>query len=97
MPILSVLIPYPGTALTNKLEAENRLLHKDWSKYMGLNVVFLPKLLGKHQLETEAFSTYKKIYTFKFILIRSLYQPLGNIIRTFFPNVVMRKVVHKIQ
>ncbi len=94
--VLSVLKPYPGTGITKKFEAENRLLHKDWSKYMGLNVIFSPKLLGKHQLEIEARSTYNEFYTFKSIIIRSLYQPLGNIIRTFFSNVVMRKAVHQI-
>ncbi len=42
--VLSVLMVYPGTGITNKPEAENRLLHKDWSKYRGVNVDFSPKL-----------------------------------------------------
>ncbi len=49
---------YPRTGITNKLEAENRLLHKDWSKYRGVNVVFSPKLLDSYQLAIEAISTY---------------------------------------
>jgi radical SAM superfamily enzyme YgiQ (UPF0313 family) len=90
MSILSVPIPYPGTGMADKLEAENRLLHKDWSRYRGVNVVFSPKLLDRRQLETEALSTYKKLYTFRSIVIRSLSQPLRNILLTFLSNMIMR-------
>lgn len=97
MPIIGVPIPYPGTGMANKLEAENRLLHKNWSKYRGVNVVFSPKLLDRRQLEIETLSTYKKLYTFKFIVKRSLNQPLRNIPSSFFSNFVIRKIVYEIE
>ncbi|MFQ5713681.1 MAG: B12-binding domain-containing radical SAM protein [Candidatus Scalinduaceae bacterium] len=94
--VLNVPIPYPGTGMANKLEVENRLLHKDWSRYRGVNVVFSPKLLDRRQLETEALSMYKKLYTFKSIVIRSLSQPLRNILRTFLSNIIMRRSIYEV-
>ena len=34
--------PFPGTAMFSQMEADGRLLTKDWSKYNGANVVFSP-------------------------------------------------------
>lgn len=46
-----VLIPFPGTPLFAKLEAEDRILTKDWSLYDGSNVVYKPFKLEKESLE----------------------------------------------
>lgn len=92
---INVPIPYPGTRLTNRLEVENRILHRDWSKYRVGKVVFSPRLLSKEQLETQALSAYKRLYTFKSIIVRSLSQPRRNIIRSFVTNLIGRKFVYK--
>src|SRR5262249_50390898 len=34
-----ILTPYPGTPLFRRMEAEGRLLHKDWSRYDTAHVV----------------------------------------------------------
>ena len=35
-----ILTPYPGTALFARMEAEGRLLHRDWDRYDTRHVVF---------------------------------------------------------
>ncbi|MGE3316652.1 MAG: radical SAM protein, partial [Planctomycetaceae bacterium] len=45
-----ILTPYPGTPLFEQMEAEGRILHKDWSKYDTAHVVFRPKHLSIEQL-----------------------------------------------
>jgi radical SAM superfamily enzyme YgiQ (UPF0313 family) len=95
MVIIGVPIPYPGTEMARKLETKDRILHKDWSKYRGFNVVFSPKLLTKSQLEKDTLSIVKKLYSFESIIMRSLNQPLRNIPSSIFSNFVIRKIVHE--
>ncbi|PYS50457.1 MAG: B12-binding domain-containing radical SAM protein [Acidobacteria bacterium] len=48
---VSVLIPFPNTPLFERLEAEGRILTRDWSKYNGKkDVVFQPALMSPHEL-----------------------------------------------
>ena len=47
----AVLTPYPGTPLFQRLDAEGRILTRDWSKYTRKNVVFEPKNMTKDDLE----------------------------------------------
>lgn len=92
---VNVPIPYPGTTFTNRLEADNRIIHKDWSKYRIGNVLYTPKLMTKEELETKAFETFKNFYNIDSIITRSLSQPKKNIFRAFFVNMVARKFVRQ--
>ena len=47
---MPILTPYPGTRLRDRLSREGRLLHTDWSKYDGSNVVFEPRGMTKEEL-----------------------------------------------
>jgi radical SAM superfamily enzyme YgiQ (UPF0313 family) len=48
---VSVLIPFPNTPVFQRLEAEGRILTRDWSKYNGKkDVVFQPALMSPHEL-----------------------------------------------
>lgn len=46
----SLLTPYPGTRLYQRLQAEDRLLTRDWSRYDLNHVVYQPKQLSPDQL-----------------------------------------------
>ena len=48
---LPVLSPYPGTKFFQKMEAEGRILTRDWSKYDCENAVFKPRLMKPEELE----------------------------------------------
>ena len=46
-----MLIPFPNTPVFQRLEAEGRILTRDWSKYNGKkDVVFQPALMSPHEL-----------------------------------------------
>lgn len=48
---ISVLIPFPNTPLFSRLEAEGRILTRDWSKYDGKkHVVFKPAQMSPQEL-----------------------------------------------
>jgi len=48
---ISVLIPFPNTPLFKRLDAEGRILSRDWSKYNGKkDVVFQPALMSPREL-----------------------------------------------
>jgi radical SAM superfamily enzyme YgiQ (UPF0313 family) len=41
-PQVTILTPYPGTALRAKLEAEGRILNSDWTRYTATQIVHRP-------------------------------------------------------
>lgn len=45
-----ILTPIPGTPLFQKLEAEGRIINRDWSKYDGHSVNYQPKMIGPREL-----------------------------------------------
>lgn len=45
-----ILTPYPGTPLFAQMEAEGRILHREWEKYDTANVVFRPKNMTVDEL-----------------------------------------------
>ena len=46
-----ILTPYPGTPLFRQLEAEGRLLHRNWDEYDTGHVVFRPKHMSCEELD----------------------------------------------
>jgi radical SAM superfamily enzyme YgiQ (UPF0313 family) len=47
----NILTPYPGTPLFRRMEAEGRILTRDWRKYNSReDVVFQPKLMSAEEL-----------------------------------------------
>ena len=47
----NILTPFPGTRLHQRLEAEGRILTRDWSKYNGrADVVFRPRHMSPEEL-----------------------------------------------
>jgi radical SAM superfamily enzyme YgiQ (UPF0313 family) len=58
-----ILTPYPGTPLFRQMEAEGRLLHRDWDRYDTAHVVFRPKQMSPEQL-LEGYSwCYEKLFS----------------------------------
>lgn len=59
---ISIMTPYPGSRLRERLEKEGRLLNRDWSKYNGGNVTFLPQSMSSEELHNGFLRTWKEIY-----------------------------------
>jgi radical SAM superfamily enzyme YgiQ (UPF0313 family) len=58
-----ILTPYPGTPLFAQLEAQGRLLHKDWNLYDTGHVVFRPRLLTPEQLAEGYAWCYRRLFS----------------------------------
>ena len=62
-----ILTPYPGTPLFAQMEAEGRLLHKDWSWYDTGHVVFRPKHMTVNELAAGYAWCYRRLFSHRSI------------------------------
>lgn len=62
---LSILTPYPGTRLFDKLSAENRILTYDWDKYDCCHCVYQPLGIAPEELESIWSEAYYRIFVNK--------------------------------
>jgi radical SAM superfamily enzyme YgiQ (UPF0313 family) len=62
-PFLYILTPVPGTKVFQRMEAEGRLLTKDWSCYTGYDTVFQPKNFTPKQLDDLYYETLARLFT----------------------------------
>jgi radical SAM superfamily enzyme YgiQ (UPF0313 family) len=46
----AIFTPYPGTPAWHRLLAQDRILHRDWSRYNDANVVFRPAKMSPERL-----------------------------------------------
>jgi len=58
-----ILTPYPGTPLFRQLEAEDRLLHRNWDLYDTSHVVFRPKQMSPRQLLLGYDWLYRRLFS----------------------------------
>jgi radical SAM superfamily enzyme YgiQ (UPF0313 family) len=58
-----ILTPYPGTPLFHQLEAEGRLLHRNWDLYDTAHVVFRPKHLTPEDLALGYDWLYRRLFS----------------------------------
>jgi radical SAM superfamily enzyme YgiQ (UPF0313 family) len=58
-----ILTPYPGTPLFRQLEAEGRLLHRDWTQYDTAHVVFRPKQMAPEELLLGYDWLYRRLFS----------------------------------
>lgn len=47
----AIFTPYPGTPSWHRLLAEDRILHRDWTRYNDANVVFRPAKMSPERLQ----------------------------------------------
>ena len=62
-----ILTPYPGTPLFRQMEAEGRLLHRDWSRYDTAHVVFQPRRMTVEQLQAGYAWLYQRLFSHRSI------------------------------
>lgn len=58
-----ILTPYPGTPLFRQMEAEGRLLHREWNLYDTAHVVFRPRHLTVEQLQQGYDWLYRRLFS----------------------------------
>jgi radical SAM superfamily enzyme YgiQ (UPF0313 family) len=58
----TILTPFPGTPLRDRLKREGRILHEDWSRYNAGNVVFQPARMTAARLEAGYRGAWERFY-----------------------------------
>lgn len=59
----SILSPFPGTPLYERLKAAGRILTFDWDVYDGIHVVFQPKQMSVEELRQGVAQAYQDFYS----------------------------------
>lgn len=72
VPQYSILTPLPGTPLHAQMEAEGRIIDRDWSHYDGAHVVFAPRGTTPEKLESGLKAALRHSYSARDILQRLL-------------------------
>ncbi len=62
-----ILTPYPATPLFRQMEAQGRLLHRDWSLYDTAHAVFQPKHMTPEELEQGYGWMYQRLFSHRSI------------------------------
>ena len=58
----AIFTPYPGTPSWTRLEAEGRILTRDWSRYNDANVVFQPRKMAPEELRQGYLKLWREFY-----------------------------------
>jgi radical SAM superfamily enzyme YgiQ (UPF0313 family) len=85
-----LLTPLPGTQLYEKLERENRIVVRDWSKYDLSTVVFQPKQMSREELQEGVRWSMKRFYSVGSMLKRLFPPPFKTL-----PHVVAYNLSRK--
>lgn len=70
LPRFAVVTPFPNTPLYKRLEAEGRILTRDWELYDGQHVVFQPRHLSVQELQLGIEAAWKHAYSWRSIARR---------------------------
>lgn len=62
LPRYAVMTPFPGTAAYRQLEAQGRLLHKNWALYDVEHVVFQPRNMSPERLQEGLHWAWRQSY-----------------------------------
>lgn len=75
LPRFAVVTPFPGTPLFRRLEAEGRILTRDWELYDAQHVVFQPRHMTVRQLQEGIEAAWKHAYSWRSIARRLAHSP----------------------
>ena len=63
LPRFAVVTPFPGTALYRRLDAQGRILTRNWELYDGQHVVFQPALMSVEELQRGIETAWRHAYS----------------------------------
>ena len=75
LPRFAIVSPFPNTALHKRLEAEGRILTRNWELYDGQHVVFQPAKLSVEELQQGTEAAWKHAYSIRSIARRIAHSP----------------------
>jgi len=71
-----MLTPLPGTPFYKEMEAQNRIICRDWSQYDGHHTVFQPRQFTPFELQMETTRAMRKFYSWTSVLKRLIARDL---------------------
>ena len=81
IPRFAILTPYPNTPTYGRLDAEGRILSKDWNDYDSIHATFEPKNFSARELEEMLVSVSNECYTWKRIWKRAVRNRYGGLLK----------------
>jgi radical SAM superfamily enzyme YgiQ (UPF0313 family) len=60
---VTILTPFPGTRLRQRILSEGRLLPLTWASYTGYNVTFVPRKMTANALQSGLVSIYRDLFS----------------------------------
>lgn len=75
LPRFAVVTPFPNTPLYKRLDAEGRILTKNWELYDAQHVVFQPKHMSVRELQLGIEAAWKHAYSYRSIWRRLRHSP----------------------
>lgn len=91
-----LLTPLPGTRLYEKLEKENRIIERDWSKYDFSTVVFRPKQMTREELQEGVRWTMREFYSLSSITKRLFPPPFKTLPQVIIYNLGRKAALLKV-
>jgi radical SAM superfamily enzyme YgiQ (UPF0313 family) len=70
LPRYAILVPFPGTPLFRRLDAEGRILTRNWEHYDGQHVVYAPARMTPLELVVGTERAWKRTYRYRSIAKR---------------------------
>jgi radical SAM superfamily enzyme YgiQ (UPF0313 family) len=70
LPRFAILTPFPGTPLYQRFEREGRILTRNWELYDGQHVVFRPRQMTPHALQSGHERAWRAVYSYRSIARR---------------------------
>jgi len=75
LPRFAVMTPFPGTPLYKRLEAEGRILTRNWELYDAQHVVFQPRNMTVQELQLGIEAAWQHAYSYRSIWRRLRHSP----------------------
>jgi radical SAM superfamily enzyme YgiQ (UPF0313 family) len=73
VPRVHIITPIPGTPIFAEMEADGRIISKDFNKYSGGQVVFKPRNMTANELQEGYWNLYRELFTLRNIQKRALH------------------------
>jgi len=96
LPVFFILTPLPGTPLYGRMEAEGRILTKDWEMYDGMHVVFRPRLMSPETLQRGFQWLCQEAFSWRSIAKRILLHPRRRVIPQMGLNKAFRRMARRV-
>jgi radical SAM superfamily enzyme YgiQ (UPF0313 family) len=92
----NILTPLPGTPLFDKMDKENRILTKNWSRYSQAEVVFQPKNMTPEELYKGTKKVVKEFHKLNNMMKRWIKLPILSLSTSTISSLIAMNISRKI-